>query len=67
MTGHSTEYGSKNRIRKEDEMLWILIGVTVAVGLLLGLLAKMPPKQIAAQCLVMSGAAFVFYSLVNLL
>ncbi len=48
-------------------MLWILIGVTVAVGLLLGLLAKMPPKQIAAQCLVMSGAAFVFYSLVNLL
>ena len=48
-------------------MLLILIGTAVAVGLLLGVLAKMPMKQIAAQCLVMSGAAFVFYSLVNLL
>lgn len=48
-------------------MLPILIGVAVAVGLLLGVLAKMPAKQIVAQCLVMSGAAFVFYSLVNLL
>jgi hypothetical protein len=48
-------------------MLLILIAVAVAVALLLGVLAKMPPKQIAAQCLVMSGAAFVFYSLVNLL
>ncbi|MFQ5530799.1 MAG: hypothetical protein ACE5FP_10705 [Gemmatimonadota bacterium] len=48
-------------------MLLILIGVAIAVALLLGLLAKMPPRQIAAQCLVLSGAAFVFYSLVNLL
>ena len=48
-------------------MLLILIGVSVAVGLLLGLLAKMPPKQIAAQCLVLSGTALLFYSLVNLL
>jgi hypothetical protein len=48
-------------------MLLILIGVAVAVGLLLGLLAKMPARQIALQCLVMSVAAFVFYSLVDLL
>jgi len=48
-------------------MLLILIGVAVAVGLFLGVLAQMPLKQIVAQCVVMSGAAFVFYSLVNLL
>ena len=57
----------RNRLGKEEEMLWILIGAAVALGLLLGLLAKMPAKQIAMQCLVMSGAAFLFYSLVNLL
>jgi len=27
----------------------------------------MPPKQIVAQCAAMSGAALVFYGLVNLL
>ncbi len=48
-------------------MLLILIGAAVAVGLLLGLLAKMPARQIALQCVVMSGAAFVFYSLVSIL
>jgi len=48
-------------------MLLILIGAAIALGLLLGLLAKMPAKQIAMQCLVMSGAAFLFYSLVNML
>jgi len=48
-------------------MLLILIGAAVAVGLLLGLLAKMPARQIALQCVVMSWAAFVFYSLVSIL
>ena len=48
-------------------MLWIFMGAAVVVGLLLGLLARMPARQIALQCVVMSGAAFVFYSLVSIL
>ena len=41
------------------------LGITVA-SLILGWLAEMPPKQIAMQCAAMSGAALVFYGLVNL-
>ncbi|MDT8436685.1 MAG: hypothetical protein RRA92_08000 [Gemmatimonadota bacterium] len=48
-------------------MLPILIAVTLAVAVLLGVLAKMEPRQIAAQCLAMSAAALVFWSLVELL
>lgn len=47
--------------------LWILIAATIAVGLLLGVLAKMSPVQIAAQCGVMCFGTLVFYGLVNLL
>ena len=47
--------------------LLILIVATIVVGLFLGVLAKMPPLQIAAQCGVMTLGALVFYGLVNLL
>jgi hypothetical protein len=48
-------------------VLLILLAAAVALGALLGVLAKMPPKQIAAQCVVMMIGVLVFYSLVNLL
>jgi len=48
-------------------VLGILLAAAVGLGAVLGLLAEMPPKQIVAQCAAMSGAALVFYGLVNLL
>ena len=45
----------------------ILLAAAIGLGMVLGLLAKMSPKQIAAQCAVMGGAALGFYGLVNLL
>jgi hypothetical protein len=48
-------------------ILLILVGVTLAVAVLLGALAKMEPKRIAAQCIAMCAAAVVFWSLVALL
>ncbi len=48
-------------------VLLMLLAAAIGIGLVLGLLAKMPPGQIAAQCVAMSAAALVFYSLVNLL
>lgn len=48
-------------------VLGILLAAAVALGTILGLLAEMPPKQIAAQCAAMGGAALLFYGLVNLL
>jgi len=48
-------------------VLGILLAAAIGLGAILGLLAKMPPKQIVAQCAVMSGAALLFYGLVNLL
>ena len=47
-------------------VLGILLAAAIGLGAILGLLAEMPPKQIAMQCVVMSGAALVFYGLVNL-
>jgi hypothetical protein len=47
--------------------LLILIVTTIVVGLFLGVLAKMPPVQIAAQCGVMCLGTLVFYGLVALL
>ena len=48
-------------------VLLILLAAAVGVGLVLGLLAKMPAGQIVAQCAAMAGAALVFYGLVHLL
>jgi hypothetical protein len=48
-------------------VLGILLAAAIGLGMILGLLAKMPPKQIAAQCVAMSAAVLVFYGLVNLL
>ncbi len=48
-------------------VLGILLVAAIGLGAVLGLLAEMPPKQIAVQCAAMSGAALVFYGLVNLL
>jgi len=47
--------------------LWILLGAAVATSLLLGLLAKMGVKELAAQTLAMVGSALAFYGLVGLL
>ena len=48
-------------------VLGILLVAAIGLVAVLGLLAEMPPKQIAVQCAAMSGAALVFYGLVNLL
>jgi hypothetical protein len=48
-------------------VLGILLAAAIGLGAILGLLAEMPPRQIALQCAVMGGAALGFYSLVNLL
>lgn len=48
-------------------VLGILLAAAFGLAIILGLLAKMPPKQIALQCAAMGGAALVFYGLVNLL
>lgn len=47
--------------------LLILLGACVAVGLVVGVLAKMEPKELAAQCLLMMAAAAGFWGLVELL
>ncbi len=47
-------------------ILLILVVVSLAVALLLGVLAKMPFAEILAQSLAMSGAAVVFWGLVQL-
>ncbi len=47
-------------------ILPILLLVAVAVALFLGFLAKMPPKQLIAQCVAMGAAAFVFWGLVQM-
>jgi hypothetical protein len=44
----------------------ILVVASIAVALLLGVLAKMPPVEIMSQGLVMSAAAVVFWGLVQL-
>jgi hypothetical protein len=48
-------------------VLLLLLAAAIGVGLLLGVLAKMPPLQILAQCAAMSFAAIVFFGLVSLL
>lgn len=48
-------------------VLGILLAAAIGLGMVLGLLAGMPPKQIAAQCTAMGVAVLVFYGLVNLL
>ncbi len=47
-------------------ILGSLVVVSLAVAILLGVLAKMPPKELVAQSLVMVGAAVVFWGLVQL-
>lgn len=47
--------------------LLILLGASVAVGLLVGWLAEMEPRELAAQCLLLCAAAVGFWSLVELL
>ena len=44
-------------------ILPILLGVALLVGVFLGVLAKMPPKQIIAQSAAMCAAAAVFWGL----
>jgi len=48
-------------------VLLILLATTVAVAVVLGVLAKMPPLQIAAQSAAMCAATLVFFTLVKLL
>ena len=48
-------------------VLLILLGATLAVAILLGVLAKMPPTQIVGQCAAMCAATLVFFMLVQLL
>lgn len=47
--------------------LAILLAFAVAVGLLVGLLARMDAKELAAQCLLLCAAATGFWALVALL
>lgn len=47
--------------------LLILLAATLAVAILLGVLAKMPPMEILAQCAAMCAATLVFFVLVTLL
>ena len=56
------------RERKRDmTVLLILLGITVIVALLIGLLAKLPPMQLVAECAVMCAATLVFFLLVQIL
>jgi len=48
-------------------VLWILLGVALVVGGSLGVIARMPVRQIVAQVLAMSGAVLLFYGLVHIL
>lgn len=48
-------------------ILLILLAVAVGLGILLGVLAKMPPLEIAAMSAAMSAAAFVFFALSQIL
>lgn len=48
-------------------VLLILLAAAIGLGLVLGVLAKMSPVQIFAQCATMSAAVLVFFGLVNLL
>lgn len=48
-------------------VLLILLGTTLIVGLLIGLLAKLPPMQLVAECAVMCAATLVFFMLVQIL
>jgi hypothetical protein len=46
--------------------LWMLLGGSVVVGLAVGLLAKLTPKQLAVEIVVMCLLAVAFYGLVAL-
>lgn len=48
-------------------VLLILLATTIAVGILIGVLAKLSPIQLVAECAVMCVATIVFFTLVNLL
>lgn len=48
-------------------VLIVLLLTASGLGVLLGLLARMSPRQIVAQCAAMCAAVVVFYSLVSLL
>lgn len=48
-------------------VLLIILGFCVGVGLLVGLLAKMPPKELAAMCVLMCAAALGMHYLVSLI
>lgn len=48
-------------------VLLILLASAIGLGILLGVLAKMPLPEILAQCAAMSFATIVFFGLVNLL
>lgn len=47
--------------------LLILLAASVATGLLVGWLAEMEPKHLAAMCLLMCAASTGFWGLVALL
>ena len=66
--------GENHPLRRElaKWMSWanlvtILLAAAIVLGAILGILAEMPPRQIALQCAVMAAAALGFYGLVNLL
>ena len=47
--------------------LLMVLGASVATGVLVGMLARMPPRQILGQCLAMCAVATAFWGLVELL
>lgn len=44
----------------------LLFAAVLIVGVLVGVLAKMPVRQIAAMCIGMAAVALVFYGLAEL-
>jgi hypothetical protein len=46
--------------------LVLLFAAVLVVGALVGILAKMPPRQIVAMCVGMAVVAAVFYGLAEL-
>jgi uncharacterized membrane protein YjjB (DUF3815 family) len=46
--------------------LWLLLLASVVVGLVVGILAKLPPRQLVAEVVVMCLLALTYYGLVAL-
>ena len=44
--------------------LWVLLGGTIIVGIVVGLLARLSGKELVAELLVMCALALAFYGLI---